>query len=248
MRTFTFLLLAAAALVACDDDSGGDGSSTTKPPEPSKQGGLFGNAEFTYRCLLPSDAQCDNDQLGTGAGGSTSQLPKIAEGSTFSLTPTLTAQAPAGDAPAISVLHPTFAKIEGETITALKEGYTTLGFTRAGGSDIVDLLNVQIVKPQGMLIASADPTGEFKDVKVGVGSVEVTSTFTFRFRASPGFDNQPLAGSLPCMWTTSDKDIANITTDATDNIVTIVTGTKKGIATIHVTLGPYTNDIPLEIK
>lgn len=237
--------LLVASLVACDDDTTGDKSSGSQAPEPSKEGGLFGNAVFTYKCLSPSDAQCDNDALGTGAGGSTSRLPQIAEGSTFALTPQLTALAPPGDPPVITALHPTFATVNGEAITAVKEGYTTLGFNR--GAEVVDLLNVEIVKPDGMHLASADPTSDFKDLSVSGGGVKATATFTFRFRALPGKGSAPLAGSFPCLWTTSDKDIANITTDATDNIVTIVTGTKQGTATIHVTLGPYASDIPLTV-
>ena len=103
-----FACLLLASLVACDDDKLGDQSSGNKEPEVSKEGGLLGNAVFTYTCLLPSDAQCDNDAaLGQGAGGSTtSKLPQIAEGSTFSLAQQLTASAPAGDAPVLVALHP----------------------------------------------------------------------------------------------------------------------------------------------
>lgn len=238
-----FLLV--ASLVACDDDKTGDKSSNNTPPEPSKEGGLFGNAVFTYKCLSLSDAQCDNDELGAGAGGSTSRLPQIAEGSTFALTSELTASAPPGDPPILTALHPAFATVDGEVITAVKEGYTTLGFSR--GNDIVDLLNVEIVKPDGMHLASKDPTSEFKDISLSSGGVKATATFTFRFRALPGKGNAPLAGSFPCLWTTSDKDVADITSDPTDNIVTIVTGTKQGTATIHVTLGPYANDIPITV-
>jgi hypothetical protein len=111
-----------------------------------------------------------------------------------------------------------------------------------------DVLDIDVVDPI-LKVDSAQPQGEFTDIKVSGGKVTAKGTFTFRFRVTPAAADGKtiLAGSFPCMWTTSDKDIANITTDPTDNIVTIVSGPKQGTATIHVTLGPMATDIPITL-
>ncbi|MBX3228243.1 MAG: hypothetical protein KIT84_26540 [Labilithrix sp.] len=237
-------LILAAGIVACDDDKKGDEAS--KVPPPPEQGGVLGAARFRYKCLLPSDAQCDFDkELGTGAGGSSSSLPTLATGSRFGLEIELNASAGEGDAPALTALHPTFATVEADGVTLVRPGKTTIGLSR--GADIVDMLDVEVKDPTGIKLFSGDPQGQFTDVKVGVGSVKATVQFTFRFRAALADGDQVLAGSVPCKWTTSDAEIANITTEPEDNIVTVVTGTKQGTATIKVELGTFSTEIPLTV-
>lgn len=237
-------LILVAGLFACDDDKKGDEAS--KPPPPPEQGGVLGAARFRYKCLLPSDAQCDFDkELGTGAGGSSSSLPDLAKGSRFALEFELNAGAPAGAPPVITALHPTYATVEPDGITLVRPGKTTIGLNRGG--DVVDMLDITVVDPNGIKIFSADPQGNYKDVSLTGNSVKVTVQFKFRFRAAPAKDTTELAGSFPCKWTTSDAEIANITTPADDNIIEVLTGTKQGTATIKVELGTMTKEIPITV-
>jgi len=78
-------------------------------------------------------------------------------------------------------------------------------------------------------------------------SVKATVQFKFRFRAAAAKDTTELAGSFPCKWTTSDPEIANITTAPEDNIIEVLTGSKQGTATIKVELGTMTKEIPIAV-
>ena len=68
------------------------------------------------------------------------------------------------------------------------------------------------------------------------------------FRAFPAdANNEPLAGALPCMWTSSNTAVADITSDPTSNVMTFQFVT-PGMATIHLALGNFTTDIPVTFQ
>jgi hypothetical protein len=238
------LAVSATTTFACDDS--GNKDEAAKAPPPPTTGGELGQAEFTYKCLLISDPSCDNDALGTGAGGGEGHFPKIATGSRFGATWVTIDGKPTNPPLVLTTLHPGFATVDQDgNVTAVKAGESSIGLLI--GPQMYDVLDINVVDPI-LKVDSAQPQGEFTDIKVSGGKVVAKGTFTFRFRVAPSaVDGTILAGSFPCMWTTSDKDIANITTDPTDNIVTIVSGPKQGTATIHVTLGPMVTDIPITL-
>lgn len=251
------VLVVAGGVWACDDNSDKKASSPTPPPPP-QQGGELGIAEFKYKCLLPSDPQCDFDQeLGTGSGsGGDEELPDIAVGTSFGLDLSYIQDAGAGAPPVLTALHPDFLTVGGDgAVMPIKPGKSTLGLNRGGQQ--IDLVDINAVDATLKLFA-ADPKGDFTSVQVGSdGRVKATGTFTFRFRAAMvdktrvAETNPPvLAGSLPCKWTiVGDTAIASFppNTDVTDNIITVVTGQKSGEVTLHLDYGTFQADTKISV-
>jgi len=225
------------AAVGCEDDK-----------SAAVRAGQLGAAEFRYVCGTGEDPQCNTD-ADLAQPGEFSEFPKIAVGGAFGID----VRPKSGPESTIKL---DFARSlfdfdeAAKNFKAKKPGVMSILGVR--NDDVLDLTWVEIVKADHIKLIQGTPDGKFKDgsIKIGpegvAGQANVQLTFKFRAVAADK-DDKLLAGSLPCMWTTSDAAIANITSSPTANIVTVVSG-NPGTATIHVTLGDMQGDIALKVN
>ncbi len=234
----TTLVFCVAALVHLEGCADNKGSTPDAQPPPQQKGDL-GNATFTYQCGPDSDPQCnaDSELAPIGKG---SQFPTLALGSTFLLQAQRAGEAGTG-ALTVTPVSTGFldADASGKLMIAKRAGVVTVLAT--SGTDTIDLTTVVVTAPDHVKLLQGSPTNSFKNGSVVVGPGGVTAQanvqVTFKFRAfAVDKSDGVLAGALPCNWTTSDATIANITTPANANIVSVVSG-KAGTATITNTIG-----------
>lgn len=228
-------------IVACDDET----EPEPQQPDVVLQGGL-GRATFTYGCSGPSDPQCDLD-ADLAPLREASPFPLLAVGSKFQLT----AEGTGYGALTLDSGSSGFLAVDadGVTVTASRAGIVAVVAAKDGTP--VDFANIELVEPAGLKILQATPQGSFTGVDIDFGNGEVSATadveITFKFRAIVTDDDDTLlAGALPCTWTTSDPDVARITSDPADNIVTVVSG-QSGTAVISVTYGDFTGQVTVEV-
>jgi len=231
-------------VAACDESSETDSEPDEQPPVVL-YGGL-GRATFVYTCVGPGDAQCDLD-ADLAPLREQSPFPLLAVGSRFQLAAKGAAYGPL----VLDSASSEFLLVESDGITmqALRAGAASVVATNEGVP--VDFGNVELVAPAGLKILAATPQGSFEGVEVDFGnggvSAEVDAQFTFKFRAIVTDEaGDLLAGALPCLWETSDSDVATITSDPTDNVVVIVSG-EAGTATVSVAYGDFTGSISIDV-
>lgn len=229
-------------VAACDE------SSDTEPDEqpPVVLYGGLGRATFEYACVALGDPQCDLD-ADLAPLREQSPFPFLAVGSRFQLATEGTEYGPL----VLDSASSDFLLVEDDGITmqALRAGAASVVATKGGVP--VDFGNIQLVDPAGLKILAATPQGSFEGVEVDFGngqvSAEVNAQFTFKFRALvTDADGEILAGALPCLWETSDSDVATITSDPADNVVVIVSGA-AGTATVSVAYGDFTGEITIDV-
>ena len=216
-----------------------------RQPDVGLVGGL-GRATFTYGCAGPGDAQCDLD-ADLAPLRESSPFPLLAVGSQFRLAAEGAAYGPLD----LDSASPDFLALDadGLTLTASRAGIASVVAARGGTP--VDFANIELVEPAALKILQATPQGSFKgvDLDFGNGSVSATAqtVVTFKFRAVvTDADDVLLAGALPCNWATSDANVASITSDPAENIVTVVSG-QSGTATVSVTYGAFTGSITIAV-
>ena len=123
------------------------------------------------------------------------------------------------------------------------------GVSRTSVQDVAHMLFQTI---DHLEFAHTNPTGGSFKGNVTVPGLSITVSVaggpvTQLFRVVPmTADRKLLAGSLPCMWTSSDATTAQVTTDPTQNIVTVQLN-KAGTATLHVTLGSAAADVTVTL-
>jgi hypothetical protein len=242
-RSIVMMALAlslAITAVGCEDKGG----------SAAARGGQLGAATFTYVCGKGEDPQCNTDSE-LAQPGEFSTFPRIAVGAAFGL----------GIKPKERQFDNDSLKLDfSETLFEVDEAKTNFKGKSPGvmsilanyNSETLDLTWLEVVKADHIKLIQGTPDGKFKDgsIKIGPDGVagQANVQFTFKFRAvAADKDDKLLAGALPCMWTTSDAAIANITSPPTANIVTVVSG-NPGTATVHVTLGDMQGDITLKVN
>jgi hypothetical protein len=235
----TFMMVVALAVVGCED----------KDKSAAVRGGQLGAAEFSYICGRGEDPQCNTDSE-LAQPGEFSSFPRIAVGASFGLG-VKPKKGPDGNAITLDFSETIFEVDEAKTnFKGKTPGVMSVLAIRY--SEVVDLTWMEIVKADHIKLIQGTPDGKFKDGSIKIGpegvSGQASVQFTFKFRAvAADKDDKLLAGAFPCMWTTSDATIANITSSPTANIATVVSG-NPGTATIHVTLGDMQGDITLKVN
>jgi hypothetical protein len=228
--------------------AGCDATSETEPIEqpPVVLVGGLGRATFEYACVDLGDPQCDLD-ADLAPLREQSPFPFLAVGSRFQLAAEGEGYGPL----VLDSASSDFLLVEedGVTMQALREGAASVVAAKDGVP--VDFGTVELVEPAGLKILAATPQGSFEGVEVDFGngevSAEVDAQFTFKFRAIVvDGEGEILAGALPCLWETSDSDVATITSDPADNVVVIVSG-EAGSATVSVTYGELTGSITIDV-
>ena len=235
--------LAAVLLVACDDKK-----TNTGPPTKV---GEIGAALYTYGCAGDSDAQCDVDaELAPKAMNT--QFPRVASGSRLSITAARKVEAGAGAMLSVAPVGVALFDVDAQTkvLSAKRAGWGSL--LAMDNATVVDLTAISIGDPKTLKLLQATPDGKFLggSVTIGPGGVSATANvqYTFRFRALPLDDRgQILAGALPCAWTTSDANVAKLTSNPADNIAVVVSGA-AGTATVKVTLGPLSGEVAIKVN
>ncbi len=208
--------------------------------------GSLGRASFTYACAGPGDAQCDVD-ADLAPIREEAVFPLLAVGSRFELTAEGDGYGPLDlDSASAEFLE---VDEDGATMTAKRAGLVSVIGSFKGTP--VDFADVELVEPADLKILQATPEGSFEGVEIDIGSGEVSAEvdveFTFKFRAIvTDVDDTILAGDFPCSWSSSNPDVATITTDPEENIVTVVSG-EAGTAIITVEYGDFTGTVEIEV-
>lgn len=219
-------------------------------PEPEQPEvvllGSLGRASFTYGCAGPGDAQCDID-ADLAPIREEAVFPLLAVGSRFELA----AEAEGYGELTLDSASYDFLEVgeDGLTMTAKRAGLVSVIGSSEGTP--IDFADVELVDPVDLKILQATPEGSFEGVEIDIGSGEVSAEvdveFTFKFRAIvTDADDVILAGDFPCLWTSSDPDVATITTDPEENVVTVVSG-EAGTAIITVEYGDFTGTVEIEV-
>ena len=218
---------------------------------PPVKVGEIGSATFVYGCGPDSDVQCNMDaELAPKAMNTV--FPQVAVGSKFAITTVTNVEAGTGAPLGVGTAGTVMVDVDpmSKLLLGKKEGYGAL--LALSGTTVVDITSIHLAVPTKLEILQGTPDGKFLggSVSIGPGGVSATSSvvYTFRFRAIPKDDSGGiLAGALPCNWTTSDANVAKITTPPQQNIVTVVSGT-AGTANIDVTLGPLKGQIVIKVN
>jgi hypothetical protein len=246
--------LGVVCAVGCSSSSNGNG----------KQAGELGRGVFGYSCVSAADAQCNNNADVAIVDASTN-LPSVAVGATFYVTyasnASSTNNVPDGH---VDTVDTTFIDIDatGIEFVAKRAGLAvlyglqgTVAMTAChsvtcDGDAPEDLVHLQLQAIDHIEFAhSALMGGTFKGevTTPGGGMVSLTvngQPLTELFRVVPMTkDRKLLAGSLPIMWTSSDTTVGQITTDPTQNIVTLQlekAGTTMLTATLATMMGTLT--------
>jgi hypothetical protein len=229
-----------------------------------KQVGELGRGVFGYVCGSGADAQC-NDNADVAIVDPSTNLPVVAVGGSFFVTyasnASSTNNVPDGHTDTVDT---TFIDVDptGTQYVAKRAGYAvlyglqgTVAMTAChavscDGDAPEDLVHLLLQPVDHIEFAhSAVMGGSFKQevTTPGGGMVSLTvngQPLTELFRVVPMTkDRNLLAGSLPIMWTSSDTSVGQITTDPTQNIITLQlekAGTTMLTATLATMMGTLT--------
>jgi len=238
---------AVVALVSCNSSSG-----------PPKQPGELGRGVFSYSCGPGADAQC-NQNADLAPLDQSTNLPPVAVGAVFGITFAMN-PATAGDQPNpghTKAVATSFVDVGGANLfTAKRAGYTAIigyaGVPIEANEEAVDLVHTHLAAIDHIEFAQSSAMGgNFQnEVTVAGLAVNVTvsgSPVTQLFRVVPVTpDHKLLAGALPVMWTSSDPTTAPITTDPTQNIITVQFNS-AGTVTLHATLASFSGDVTVTV-
>ena len=110
-----------------------------------------------------------------------------------------------------------------------------------------DVTHFEVRTPTDIRITHENVGGTFIFNEI-FGTDMITLRIPDRFRAvAIDTEGTMLAGDLGCSWTTSNASVVSVDTDPGKNIVTF-TIHGAGQATLHVTLGSLSKDIPFNIQ
>ncbi len=208
-------------------------------PAEQTQAGELGAGEFTYHCIEPSDAQCDEGEEVAPAA-----FKHIATGATLAVSyENEDRQLIAADvyfynrSARLEVTEREAGSANGNAqVRFLSPGYTALlAYTVDGKVD--DILHTVVVDPAGIAISRRDEGGGSFSGSFGDVSIDVTIGLGVTLRAAPTDDaGDILAGALDCEWQSSDDSVVEIVGDPTDNVVDLDLKA-PGTSTITVKLG-----------
>jgi hypothetical protein len=208
-------------------------------PENLKSGEL-GNGTFEYLCKATTDAQCDEGETVSQAA-----FDAIARAGVFGLS----FLDEYGNATSDEIEAAGDGRItyddQTQRWTAEKAGLVALiAFEQNGG--VEDFVHATVVEPSGVVISEKDLSGHFTG-SFGGATIDVSIQSDFILRVAPADALQNvLAGGLPCQWTSDNPAVAAISSDATDNVIT-VHPVAAGSATLHVQLGSVSGQTTLTV-
>lgn len=123
---------------------------------------------------------------------------------------------------------------------AQKEGYATI-FSRDAAGQLVDYINVQIVKPDALVVYAAD---DVSASPTRIDAVKVSLSDRRSLRAFARQNKKTLAGSLQVEWTSSSTAFFDV--DTSDGKAVIVPK-KAGQGTLVAVGGTFKQEIPVEV-
>jgi hypothetical protein len=183
------------------------------PPDSTYTPGELGKGGFTYTCVSSADPACSS---GSTAGVA---IPSaIPVGAQFGVG---YATGDPVESASSDLVAPTILGFQ-----ALRSGHVAL---LAGREQVLDLLHLTLVPLEAVSIVPASSAGSiFITVKVG----QATSLVV---RAVNG-SGDPMAGTLQCIWSSSDSTVVAVSTSQPVQSIEIE-GVKAGKASITVTCG-----------
>jgi hypothetical protein len=211
------------------------------PAAPNE--GQLGSDSFFYECTEPSDAACDllSNPMPLD------KLPVIALGATFGIVVQPLGHTVTSPTPFLgeSSVGPT-----GSVFIAMREGEAVIVSLQSSVSSTdlqaSDLTHLQIRKPMTLALSVGDVATGFTTFASAAG-IKMTAGSTQRVRVVPQDVNSgALAGALPCQWATSNAASISLSTDPTDNVVT-VTASGAGTSMLTATLGDLTTSFQITV-
>lgn len=250
-------VLIALAALGCSSSSSNNG----------KQVGELGRGTFAYACTSMADAQC-NDNADVAIVDPSTNLPTVAVGGTFQVT--YYSNGNQGSTPDghTDTVDAAFIDVDtsGMSYVAKRAGYGVIYGVPGGsschtrmcdGTAPQDLVHMYLQPVDHIEFAhSAVMGGSFKGEATTPGGGMVMFTVngqpaTQLFRVVPMTkDRKLLAGSLPIMWTSSNTMVGQITTDPTQNIITLqlsTAGTTMLTATVTAPAGALTGTLTVTV-
>ena len=217
----------------------GAGLCGCEPPAENLQQGELGNGTFEYLCEAPSDAQCDEGEQHSAAA-----FASLVRGGVFGMgfldkngnDANASMEAAGQDRVTYDAAL--------DRWTAEKAGIVALvAFVNGSAADFI---HATVVEPTGVLISQQDVSGHFTGSFGGV-TIDVTLQSDFILRVAPADAQQNvLAGGLGCQWTSDNEAVARITSDSTDNVIT-VHPVAAGSATLQVQLGSVSGQTTITV-
>jgi hypothetical protein len=201
--------------------------------------GELGNGTFEYLCASPSDAQCDEGEVISEAAFSA-----IVVGGGFGLN-YLDENGNDANAhiQAAAESRVSYDEVLGRWVA---EQAGDIAFIAIVGGVGDDLVHATVVEPAGVLISQRDASGHFTGSFGGV-TIDVTIQSDIILRVAPADAQQaPLAGALGCEWTSDNPAVASITSDPTDNVITVHPAA-AGTATLSVQIGMLSGQTTLTV-
>jgi hypothetical protein len=127
-------------------------------------------------------------------------------------------------------------------LVAVKSGYATLNARDAAGH-LVDYTVIRVAKPDALVVYSADQAGS---TATPLDTIDLSLSGPNKsFRAFAQQNKANLAGSLQVEWTTSNPNVAEISS-TTNGIVTLAPRS-AGSAMLIVTGGAFTQQVPIKV-
>ena len=123
---------------------------------------------------------------------------------------------------------------------AQKEGYATITSRDAAGQ-LVDYINVQIAKPDAIVVYAAD---DVSAIPKRIEAVTVSISDQRTFRAFARQNRKTLAGSLQVEWTSSKPELFDVET--TDGKAVLIPK-KAGQGMLVAVGGTFKQEIPVEV-
>jgi len=212
-------------------------------PAPPNEGQL-GSDTFFYQCAEPSDAACDL-QLNAKP---LDKLPVIAVGATFGIvvTPlghTVTTPTPFLQQSSVGPTGSVFiAEREGEAVVISLSSSVSNSTLQAS-----DLTHLELRQPASLALSAGQVSTGFTTFASTAG-IKMTPGMTQSVRVVPlDASSGALAGALPCQWTTSNSAAVALSTDPTDNVVTLTAATMPGTSMLTATLGGLTTSFQVTV-